>query len=193
MPKIYSIDLMIRNQHSADAIYQECLYNSFLNDFQLVSTSLYKSNTFYCDSALAPILDKSIFNKLFSLFKNGFILFNKLRNEKNSILIFQSFFASEIIITLVIVMLNRLSLNRNFFKIVLIMRFEFSEIQLKVFPLFLIMLPKSYNLVFFTDTNELKLIHERNVKKDVILLPIPHTFQCNCNDNEIPYLYIGFP
>jgi hypothetical protein len=193
MQKIYSIDLMIRNEHSADAIYQECLYNSFLNDFQLVSTSSYKSNAFYCDSALAPILNKSIFNKLFCLFRNGFIIFNKLRKDKNSILIFQSFFASEIIITLLVVAFHRISLNRNFFKIVLIMRFEFSQIQLKIFPLFLKMLPKNYNLVFFTDTNELKIIHERNVKKDVTILPIPHTFQCNCIDNESPFLYIGFP
>ena len=132
MPVILSVDLMISDEHSADAIYQDCLYNSFQDKFQLVSSSSYETSTFYCENILIPILNKNIFSKLLSLLKNAVILFKKVRHEKNAILIFQSFFASEIIIVLLFTLFNRIIINRSEYQFVFIMRFEFSKIQMKI-------------------------------------------------------------
>jgi len=193
MYKIYSIDLMICDDHSADAIYQQCLYKSFQKNFQLLSTNTYQTNSDYCEKILVPIIDKNILSKSLSILKNSFILFKKIRTENNAILIFQSFFASEIIITFLLTLFNRLLLNRREYKIVLIMRFEFSKIQKIIFPLFIKLLPKNTRILFFTDTAELQLIHQNNIKQNVVVLPIPHTFKCEPVLNDRSNLRIGFP
>jgi hypothetical protein len=193
MEKVYSIDLMINDSHSADAIYQDCLYKCFTNNFNLITSSKYKVDDKHILNILEPITNRNPLKKLLILFKNAKTIFNITRINDDFILIYQSFFSSEIIITIFIFLLNKITFSNTRITIGLIMRFEFSKFQKKIFPFFVKILPKTYKLVLFTDTTELQLIHQKFLRKKVTLLPIPHTFPCDCLNNNDKILKIGFP
>ena len=193
MSTIYSIDLMINDDYSADAIYQECLSKTYKNNFQLFTSNTYNTNNTYSSNILYSISNKNIINKLYSLIKNAFIISNRTKNNKDVIFVFQSFFASEIIMTLIFSLINLISFDKRKFTFVLIMRFEFSIMQNRILPLFLNYLPKRNKIILFTDTKELQLIHEKKLNSKVILLPIPHTFSCQSLVEQNCKLFIGFP
>jgi hypothetical protein len=192
---ILSIDLLLKDEHSADSVYQECLRQCFPGNFELLTSENYQGATPRSEKILKPITGKSLISKFIALLKNSVTVFRKIKSNKQEKLavVFQAFFGFELLMTIVFVLLLKLTRSQKQIAIALILRFELSRVQKILFPILFKITSTNPKVILLTDTIELQNLHESILKRKPVLVPIPHTFTCSNLSHRDSDLRIGFP
>lgn len=195
MSKVFSIDLILENCHSADAVYQDCLSKCFPNRFELLMSMGVDPFDKFCQNILYPISGKTGVAKFTALIRNSLLIYNKIAAEKNSgvVVFYQALYGSEMVITVLVLLLISVTRLKTKVKLGLILRFELSRVQKLVFPFLFKLIERNHNLSLFTDTVGLQRAHKKLIGLMPILLPIPHTFSFPLKNEISSYLRIGFP
>ena len=204
MIRVISIDFQIKDTQSADYIYQSCLHKAF-NDFHftvLCSKTFFELDSKLFRNILEPIKSRTVhpLKKLITYLKNIKTIWKEIEEsflqKGETILLFQSFFTSELIILLLLIIKFLLKNPKHVLKNVLICRFELDWKQQLIIRMIKMMSIGKVKLFLFSDTEELCQKHLFDLGiMECFLLPIPHTADLKPNNpnNNGYVLRLGFP
>lgn len=203
MRRIISVDFQLKDNHSADQIYQECLRNVFHDSsFKVLCASSYVNDgADYIENVLLPIdsAKSDIYLRLVTLINNARIIWKEIHSgiskNRDIVIILQSFFIFELLI-LIILNICFLFSNRNFsLRNIFICRFEMNSRQYFLFRIirFISFLSSRVKNVFYSDTQNLCDYHGKVLNVLFHLLPIPHVFRCDRTSLSNNSFKIGFP